>query len=120
MTISRLDGNLAKQSFCYVTTIGRRSGKEHEIEIWFAARDRTIYLLSGGGAKADWVKNLQAHPDVQVRIDKSRFEGTARVVDDPDEESWARAALLEKYQSGYGGDLTKWSQSALPVAIDLR
>ena len=32
-----------------MTTIGRRSGKPHEIEIWFGVIDDTMYLISGNG-----------------------------------------------------------------------
>jgi hypothetical protein len=35
------------------------------------------------------------------------------------EDELARDLLVEKYQPGYGGDLTGWRRSSLPVAIDL-
>ncbi|HEV3472680.1 MAG TPA: nitroreductase family deazaflavin-dependent oxidoreductase [Actinomycetota bacterium] len=107
------------ESFCYVTTRGRVTGNEHEIEIWFAARDAIIYLLSGGGKRSDWVKNVLVTPEVQVRIAGIEYRGRARVVDDDEEASWARAALLEKYARGYSGDLTNWSRRSLPIAIEL-
>ena len=31
----------------------------------------------------------------------------------------ARRLLLEKYSAGYGGDLSEWGETALPVAVDL-
>ncbi len=108
------------QSFCYVTTTGRVTGKPHEIEIWYAARDSTIYLLSGGRDGADWVKNLIATPEVQVRVGGESLDGTARVVADEEEDGWARQALLEKYSPSYSGDLTSWSRSSLAVAIDVQ
>src|SRR5438128_3103033 len=49
---------LATEPFCYLTTIGRGSGRPHTIEIWFALHGATVYLLSGGGEGSDWVKNL--------------------------------------------------------------
>ena len=57
-----------REAFCYLTTRGRVTGDPHEIEIWFAARDSTIYMLSGGGSSADWVKNILANPEVRVRV----------------------------------------------------
>lgn len=114
-----LDG-LSQEAFCYLTTTGRLSGTPHTIEIWFALRDSTLYLLSGGRDRSDWVKNLLADPDVQVRIGDRDLSGTARVVDHPSEDGWARRSLLEKYQSGYGSDLTLWGRNSLPVAVDLR
>ncbi len=107
------------ESLCYLKTRGRVTGKDHEIEIWFAARDATLYLLAGGGERSDWVKNLVATPAVRVRLAGAEYGGRARIVEDDDEASWARAALLEKYSSGYGGDLTNWSRRSLPIAIDV-
>src|SRR6185312_13518616 len=37
----------ADLDYCYITTTGRRSGKPHTIEIWFALDGRTLYLLAG-------------------------------------------------------------------------
>ena len=110
---------ITNATFCYLTTRGRVTGEPHEIEIWYVARDNTIYLLSGGGERADWVKNMRADPTVTVRVGDRNYDGRARVVEDGDEEEWARNALLEKYSSSYGGDLTNWSQRSLPIAIDL-
>ena len=111
--------DVAGEAFCYLTTRGRVSGLAHEIEIWFAARDSSIYMLAGGGAVSDWVKNLLAEPSVQVRVSGRKYEGRARVVEPGEEEAWARAALLAKYDPSYNGDLTGWSKSALPIAVDL-
>jgi deazaflavin-dependent oxidoreductase (nitroreductase family) len=111
--------DLATEAFCFLTTRGRVTGRPHEIEIWFAMRGSTVYMLAGGGRKSDWVKNLLAHPSGQVRIREETYPGEARLVDDPDEDAWARKALLDKYNKNYAGDLTDWSRTALPVAVDL-
>ena len=107
-----------EEQFCYVTTKGRRTGRPHTIEIWFARRDDTIYMLSGGGDRSDWVKNLIADGDVTVRIGGDTFAGSSRVVNEPDEDALARRLLGEKY--GRGQDLSRWLGEALPVAVDLR
>jgi deazaflavin-dependent oxidoreductase (nitroreductase family) len=109
--------------FCYLTTTGRVSGRPHTIEIWFALRDRTIYLLSGGGDRSDWVRNLRRDPAVTVRLgrrDAAELPGRARVVEQgSDEAELARGLVVGKYQPAYGGDLSGWRRSALPVAVDL-
>ena len=111
--------HLKDESFCYLTTQGRVSGQPHEIEIWFALRGTTIYMLSGGGERSDWVRNILATPHVRVRIRDGEFEGRGRVVDLAEEEEWVRETMLAKYAPGYGGDLTGWGRSALPVAVEL-
>jgi len=76
-------------------------------------------MLSGGGEKSDWVANLLADPSVTVRISERRFNGIARVENEPSEDALARRLLLEKYEPTYSGDLKEWGETALPIAIDL-
>lgn len=111
---------LAGESLCYVTTNGRKPGRPHTIEIWFGLRNRTLYLLSGGGDRSDWVRNLRANAAVDVRVGDRSFAGRARVVDDGEEEVMARQLLASKYQRWREGTaLSSWARTALPVAIDL-
>jgi deazaflavin-dependent oxidoreductase (nitroreductase family) len=113
-----------EQPFCYLTTVGRVSGRPHTIEIWFALQGRTLYVLSGGGDRSDWVRNLLMWPEVTVRIgrrDAAELPGRARVVEaGTEEDEVARRLVVAKYQPSYGGDLSGWRRSALPVAVDLQ
>jgi deazaflavin-dependent oxidoreductase (nitroreductase family) len=110
---------LARQEYCYLTTTGRVSGHPHEIEIWFGIQNSTLYLLSGSPS-SDWVKNLLKNPAVTVRIEERTFHGTARLVNEPEEDVTARFLLAEKYQEWEEGKtLSQWARTALPVAIDL-
>ncbi|MGN6166764.1 MAG: nitroreductase/quinone reductase family protein [Solirubrobacteraceae bacterium] len=109
----------AGEQYSYLTTTGRVTGHPHRIEIWFAIDQDTLYLLSGGGDRSDWVKNLRREPAVTVEIGSGAFEGRARVVTDPTEDECARALVHDKYAPGYRGDLASWRRSALPIAVDL-
>ena len=103
---------------CYLETIGRVSGNPHEIEIWFAADEETIWMLSGGQDRSDWVRNLQAAPGVRVRIGDLWLSGSAHVVTDPGEEQRAREQIAAKYYRWQSGPLpTEWCRTALPIAI---
>lgn len=117
--LAELLSKLANEDYCYLTTKGRMSGRPHEIEIWFGAQNNSIYLLSGGGHKSDWVRNLLKEPNVTVQIAHHIFAGTARIVKNEKEEMAARYMLAEKYQEGESGrTLSKWARTSLPVAID--
>ena len=119
MDIQALLAQLSKEEYCYLTTTGRVTGRQHEIEIWFGANDGTLYLLSGS-EKSDWVQNLRKKPAVTVRIAKHTFAGRARIVQDKEEDRKARYLLAEKYQEWEEGrTLSEWARTALPVAIDL-
>ena len=109
---------LADEDFCYLTTTGRVTGRPHTIEMWFAIDGRTLYMLSGGREGSDWVRNLRRTPEVTVRIADERFEGSARVVEEGEEDELARRLLIEKYERR-PGSLSNWRRTALPVAVDL-
>ena len=114
-----LAAELASLDFCYVTTTGRTTGRPHRIEIWFAAdpaRD-TIFMLSGGRERADWVRNLVASPRCAVEIGGEQFVGYGRVIEGTDDDELARTLVHAKYAEG--DELQSWRASALPVAIDL-
>lgn len=118
--IVTLLSRLVDEEYCYVTTTGRVSGRPHTIEIWFGVQDGTLYLLSGGGDRSDWVKNLRAHPTVTVRIAEHTFTGQARIVGEAQEDALARRLLATKYQDWREGrPLSAWARTALPVAIDI-
>jgi deazaflavin-dependent oxidoreductase (nitroreductase family) len=116
-----MDGlrQLADDDFCYLTTTGRVTGRQHTIEIWFAVDGSSLYMLAGGGTNADWVKNILRSPAVTVRIRDQHFAGTGRQVTTADEDALARAIVVAKYQPRSSDDLQSWKETALPMAIDI-
>jgi len=109
--------------FCYLTTTGRRTGRPHAIEIWFAtdAGGSTLYLMSGGRDAADWVRNVRAEPGVSVRVGSGPWcRATARAVEEgTDEDARARRLVLGKYQSPGTHDLERFGRQALVIAVDV-
>jgi len=119
--LKSLISSLARKDYCYLTTLGRVTGRPHEIEIWFGLNDSTLYLMSGGGDKSDWVKNLLKKPEVKVRIAKQTFNATARIVKDEAEQMLARNMLADKYKERESdSSLSEWATSALVVGMDVQ
>ena len=107
------------EQFCYVTTTGRSTGRPHTIEIWFGERNGVLYLLSGGGERSDWVRNLMKDPNVTVRLGQENFAARARVVTEPEEDALARRLLAAKYQDWQeGAPMSNWARTALPIALE--
>ncbi len=105
------------EPFAYLTTIGRRTGRPHRIEIWFAVQEGRMYLLAGGRERSDWVRNLQENPRVTVELGAEAHSGAARVLQAGSaEDQLARALLVNKYREG--DNLAEWGRTALPVVID--
>ena len=103
----------------YLTTTGRESGRQHEIEIWFALHEGRLYLLAGGRERSDWVRNLMKEPRVQVRVESETRPGRATVIaPDTTEDALARRLLDAKYY-GRRDDQppTEWARTALPVVV---
>lgn len=107
----------AAEPYVYLTTIGRRTGRPHRIEIWFGVQDGRMYLLSGGRERSDWVRNLQADAQVTVELGDETHTGTARILQPGTiEDQRARELLVGKYREG--DNLDNWGRTALPVVIE--
>jgi len=50
--VSWLDQHVDEEC-CYLTTTGRRTGRLHEIEIWFAVAGDVLYMVAGNPTPAD-------------------------------------------------------------------
>jgi deazaflavin-dependent oxidoreductase (nitroreductase family) len=109
----------ANDDFCYLTTTGRVTGRPHTIEIWFAMREHSIYMLAGGRHSSDWVKNLIRDSAATVRLRDITYSGKGRVLESGEEDALARRMVVDKYQPGYGEDLSDWGSESLVVAVDL-
>lgn len=66
-----------------LTTTGRKSGKPRVTPLQYEEIDGAYYLGAARGLKADWLRNLQANPQVEIRVGTRRFQGCAEVVTDP-------------------------------------
>ncbi len=69
-----------------LTTLGRKSGQVRRFPIGYFRIGGDVYIVSGWGKKANWYKNLQAHPEaISLQIGFERFPAKAQVLTDPAE-----------------------------------
>ncbi|MEP7203723.1 MAG: nitroreductase/quinone reductase family protein [Ilumatobacteraceae bacterium] len=105
-----------------MTTIGRLSGKTHEIEIWFGVINHTMYLISGNGPSADWYRNALINPEVSVRLGGEMHIGVARDVTDADERRSVGDLMGAKYpwegDSSIGLTRQAWCYDVPVLAIE--
>jgi deazaflavin-dependent oxidoreductase (nitroreductase family) len=112
MPIPEFDA-LRHENVLYLTTVGRSTGKPRTIEIWFVSYQERIYLLAEQGLKAQWVRNIQANPEVRMQIAEHRFRARGHVLDDArDSEEWQAVTALSRRKYGWG--------DGLPVAFAVR
>ncbi|HEX6504624.1 MAG TPA: nitroreductase family deazaflavin-dependent oxidoreductase [Terriglobales bacterium] len=82
-----------------MTTRGRRSGLAREIEIWFTHLRGRFYVIAEYPT-SNWVQNVRAHADVNVRVAGQEFPGRARVLSKEQEGKLVRevqSLSQEKY-----------------------
>jgi len=101
--------------YCYLTTVGRVSGRPHTIEIWFVVEAGSAWLLTEPDGGTDWVRNLRRAPQVRLRVGAVEVDATATVVDLPAQAA-VRRALAERYRST-DDDLDAWAAGALAVRV---
>lgn len=68
---------LDRESLIQVTVKGRKTGNPQTVKIWFAVGNGKVYVTSGRGLGAQWIKNLQKNPDVALQIGSANLRGTA-------------------------------------------
>jgi len=91
---SRLAGVAGYQTM-RLTHLGRKSGKQYEVTIWFVV-DRDSILLNGN-ADTQWPRNLRANPQVAMRIGQVIFRGKANLVIEPSERERIFGMIARKY-----------------------
>jgi deazaflavin-dependent oxidoreductase (nitroreductase family) len=79
-----------------LTHYGRKSGKPHEVTIWFIADGDKVYLPTGN-VNRQWVKNVKQTPRVRLSVGGETFDGEARFLADPGEHDRAMAMARRKY-----------------------
>jgi deazaflavin-dependent oxidoreductase (nitroreductase family) len=84
--------------YLYVTTTGWKTGRPHEIEIWFVAYGGAFYIVSEKREQSHWVQNIRRNPAITFRVGDQHYSGSGRVVDPATEPELAAAvaALMDK------------------------
>ncbi len=115
MDVSRVAG----EKFIYLTTRGRKTGKPHTVELWFAVAGKKIYL-SHEGAYTDWMKNILEDNRVEFKIGKSQFKGNARIAKDDEAFELGKHALYLKYYGNADEDtINDWFSESTIIEISM-
>lgn len=119
-----------------ITTTGRRTGKRRRKCVRAIRRGDRVFLVSIPGPAAAWLKNIEADPNVRLRIPGGSFPGRARRLRDDAEREEAREAFCSAViPSDYGAcllhrrgrptrakaeeQLRTWFEGGLPLVVEL-
>ena len=111
---------IASQQYVHLATSGRRTKKQHTVELWFAISGDSAYL-SHEGKETDWMKNIKKYSKVAFEIGGKSFAGNARWLEDGTEEAWtAKEALYEKYYGKAAKEVIEdWFSLSKLCAVEL-
>lgn len=77
-------GRLIGRFVLLLTTTGRVTGRKRVTPLQFQEIDGLIHIGSARGTKADWYRNIEVDPRVEVRVREKRFKGRGETVTDVD------------------------------------
>jgi deazaflavin-dependent oxidoreductase (nitroreductase family) len=100
-------------SFLYLTTKGWKTGRIHEIEIWYVSTGGAYYIVSEMREKSHWVQNIQHDQNVSFTLDGKHWEGRARILDPKGEEGLAKAVrrLMDEEYNWSSGTIVELRRS---------
>jgi deazaflavin-dependent oxidoreductase (nitroreductase family) len=87
---------LAGKQTTRLTHYGRKTGKPHEVTIWFVLDGDRLYIGTAN-VKRQRVRNVQKTPKIRLSIGSENFEGNARFLTDRVKHEHAMAAIRRKY-----------------------
>lgn len=95
-------------------TKGRKSGLPRQTPVGGRRIEDAFWLVSEYGDKSQYVRNIQADPQVRVRIKGTWYTGTAHLL--PEDDSRARLRTLPRYNSTA---VQAFGTNLLTVRVDL-
>ncbi len=100
---------MSSGQYLRLETIGRKTGRPHQVLIrYIADRDRIVAFPQNSG-KQDWVKNIKNHPEIKIYYNDSIASGLGSVK----QITGLRDPLLAIFTRKYGLDTVKrwyWGQ----------
>jgi deazaflavin-dependent oxidoreductase (nitroreductase family) len=115
LTRFALRRGIAPRAFALLETTGRRTGLARHTPVGNGCVGDTFWLVAAHGTQSDYVRNIQAHPAVRVKIGHRWRTGTAVLL--PDDDAAARSRTLPHRWDAALGRLM--ASSPLTVRIDL-
>ncbi len=102
--------------FVLVETTGRKSGKRRLNVVGMKTEGDTGWVIAEYGRHAGYVNNLEAHPDVRVRMHRRWCNATARILDDDDPQ----ARLESFHRRSHEAAVRQFGTDLLTIQFEFR
>ena len=80
-----------------MTVTGRKSGKLLPRPVWFAVRDRELFLLPVTGTDTQWYKNILRNPRITLSSRQQKLSGKLRTITQKKQVDEVIALFEKKY-----------------------
>jgi deazaflavin-dependent oxidoreductase (nitroreductase family) len=114
--MTTLTAALADSREVDITTVGRRTGREHTNPVWFVRAGESVYLLPVGGSGSNWYKNLIRNPTVRLGTGGQTVAATARPITD----AAAVDHVVDDFRRRYGADPVDNYYPGVDVAVEVK
>lgn len=108
---------------CDLTTVGRKSGQERTVEIWYVVHDGLVHITGTPGPR-DWHANLRSEPAARVVLRgvdgaSTRFDMRADLLTDQDERARLADAAwrIQPWYADQGDTRDEWIAAAPMVVL---
>src|ERR687883_272079 len=71
---------LAPRTHALLETTGRKSGLPRQVPLGNGLRGDDFWIVTEHGYAADYVKNIQANPNVRVKVGRAWYTGVAEIL----------------------------------------
>jgi deazaflavin-dependent oxidoreductase (nitroreductase family) len=87
---------VARATRCRLTHYGRKTGRPHQVTVWFLVDGTVVYLVTAD-RRRQWVRNVLARPGVELRVGGETFHGEVEPVTRSEETTRVIELLKRKY-----------------------
>ena len=109
-----------KKGTLKISTIGRRTGRKHDVTIWFAADNDGRPFIATADTGRDWVKNAMKNPSVEVAIGGTTRRMKVLPLRTDSDKQYVNDLYAKKYLSARLGRLLKPKGFARYGAFELQ
>jgi len=103
----RWPAGFEKKGTLKISTIGRRTGRRHDVTTWFAVDSDGRLFVATQDTRRDWVKNAMKNPSVDITIGETTHRMKLLPLKTDLDRQYANDLYAKKYLSARLGRLLK-------------
>jgi hypothetical protein len=99
-----------------ITTVGRTTGRQISLPVWFVRRDDRLFLLPVRGSDSNWYKNLQKTSTIRMAAGQANSTSPVTPITKRDQVE----EVVQAFRGKYGAADVKAYYTKTDVAVEVR